>query len=144
MTTSGPAREAWLEMVALFTGEENQQSFLTAAASLALTPSAFRALLGFGDEEAPAMRELAEKWHCDPSYVTGIVDQLEQRGFAERRPHRSDRRVKIVSLTEAGASARQAAKLRLSEPPAALRSLSVADARALRDLLRKATAALPV
>jgi DNA-binding MarR family transcriptional regulator len=34
--------------------------------------------------------------------VTGLVDALEAGGFVERRPHPSDRRATLVTLTERG------------------------------------------
>ncbi len=36
------------------------------------------------------------------SNVTGLVDRLEQLGWVRRTPEPSDRRVKLVSLTESG------------------------------------------
>ncbi len=36
------------------------------------------------------------------SNVTGLVDRLEQLGWVRRTPDSSDRRVKLVSLTESG------------------------------------------
>lgn len=35
--------------------------------------------------------------------ITGVVDRLERDGLVERQPLPEDRRVKIISLTEAGA-----------------------------------------
>jgi DNA-binding MarR family transcriptional regulator len=146
MGNTGPnsaAREAWGHVVQLFTSEENQRSFLEAAGSLDVTPAGLRALLCVRPDETTSMGILAQQWHCDPSNVTAIIDQLEQRGFVERRVNASDRRVKTVGLTAGGAAARQRAIERLSVPPAGFEALSGAEQRTLRDLLRKATAELP-
>ena len=146
MGNTGPgavAREAWGHVVQLFTSEENQRSFLEAAGSLELTPGGLRALLGLVPDEMTSMGILAQQWHCDPSNVTAVVDQLEQRGFVERRVSALDRRVKTVGLTRGGAVARQQAIERLSVPPAGFDALSGPEQLALRDLLRKVTADLP-
>src|SRR3989442_14838086 len=127
MGNTGPgtaAREAWGHVVQLFTSEENQRSFLDAAGSLDVTPAGLRALLCVLPDETTPMGVLAQQWHCDPSNVTAIVDQLEERGFVERRVRASDRRVKIVGLTAGGAAARQRAIERLSVPPVAFDALS--------------------
>ena len=47
-------------------------------------------------------RELATALRLDPSQVVQLVDTLEARGLAERRPHPSDRRQKSVVATVAG------------------------------------------
>ncbi|MBW3627074.1 MAG: MarR family winged helix-turn-helix transcriptional regulator [Actinobacteria bacterium] len=135
---STAAQEAWLCIVRLFTSQDNTRRFLDVATELDLTPSTLRFLLVLSTGEDRPMRALAEDWHCDPSWVTSIVDQLEQRGFAERHVDASDRRAKRVGLTPAGEEARDRALVLLSEPPPAIASLSPDDQRALRDVLRKA------
>lgn len=137
------ARDAWLCVVQLFTSEETSRNFVAAASAVELTPAGLRALLALRPDEAKPMRALAVDWHCDPSMVTGIVDQLEHKGFAERQAHPTDRRVKIVHLTVPGQAARAQAMEVLAEPPPGITSLPAADQRALRDLLRRVTAGLP-
>jgi len=140
---SGSAgHEAWQEIVRLFTSKENQRAFVGTAAALGLTPAGLRALLGLAPDETKPMGIIAHEWHCDPSNVTAVIDQLEQRGLAERKVSRSDRRVKTVELTDLGVKARQEAIERLSTPPAGIAALSDPEQRTLRDLLRKATADL--
>jgi DNA-binding MarR family transcriptional regulator len=140
---SAPAREAWLSILRLFTSDENQRRFVATAGELSLTPAGLKALLAMANDEPKTMRTLAGEWHCDPSTVTAIVDQLEGGGYAERRVGPNDRRVKTVTLTPAGGDARRRAMEALSEPPAGIRALSAGDQRALAELLRKATADLP-
>ncbi len=140
---SGSAgREAWQEIVRLFTGKENQRAFVETAAALTLTPAGLRALLGLDPEDTRQMGVLAQEWHCDPSNVTAIIDQLEHRGLAERKVSPNDRRVKTVVLTQVGSAVRQDAIRRLSLPPAGIAVLSVTEQCTLRDLLRKVTAHL--
>src|SRR5216684_5214513 len=53
--------------------------------------------------DAPlAMKELGQRMHCDPSFVTSIADMLEKRGLAVRESDPADRRVKRLVLTSEG------------------------------------------
>jgi DNA-binding MarR family transcriptional regulator len=47
-------------------------------------------------------RALSEALRCTPRNVTGLVDALEVSGHVARRPHPSDRRATLVTLTEHG------------------------------------------
>jgi len=38
-----------------------------------------------------------------PSTMTGLVDRLEEQGYLTRRPHASDRRVTLLTLSHEGA-----------------------------------------
>jgi MarR family transcriptional regulator, organic hydroperoxide resistance regulator len=91
------------------------------------------------DEPMP-MNQLAAKCDCDPSTLTGVVDRLEARGYVERRPSPVDRRVKLLAVTDAGASVRERVFDVAYEPHPAFAALSAADQRALRDILRRALA----
>jgi DNA-binding MarR family transcriptional regulator len=86
------------------------------------------------DQPLP-MRELARRFHCDASYVTSIVDGLEEAAVAERRPHPSDRRIKTVVLTERGAEVLGRVNTVLDQAPAAFDALSTDEQVQLRDLL---------
>ncbi|MGD0699614.1 MAG: MarR family transcriptional regulator [Trebonia sp.] len=83
-------------------------------------------------EQPMTLAQLAEAHGVDRPYATIIVDKLERLGFVERRPHPSDRRSKIVSLTPAGREAAALASGMLAEPPPALRAL---DAGQLTELI---------
>ncbi len=90
-------------------------------------------------EEGPMpMRGMASCMGIDPSQVTLLVDRLERRGYAERRPHPDDRRVKLVALTPQGESFLAELWGRMHEDAPALRSLGRSDLLALRRVLRKA------
>jgi DNA-binding MarR family transcriptional regulator len=91
------------------------------------------------DPERPLpMGELAEDLFCDASNVTGIADRLEAKGYVERRPGEDDRRVKVLELTPRGVELRRRVLRIMAQPPAAIAALSLADQRALRDILRRA------
>src|SRR5690242_18313955 len=102
MTTQGTRRSA--SNAAIVNPFSPPPTMMTAArsASLArrnLTPNDARALWSLQLDQGRPIGELAREWECDPSNATFIVDRLETAGLAARKPHPSDRRVKLVSLT---------------------------------------------
>ena len=135
--TNSAAREAWRYVAELWFGDENHDRFHDACAAADVSPPQLKALLSMEPGEPQPMRVLAESWRCDASWVTGIVDGLEDRGYAERRAHPTDRRTKLVEITPLGVKARERALERLHEPPASVLALTATEQRALRDLLRK-------
>jgi MarR family transcriptional regulator, transcriptional regulator for hemolysin len=46
--------------------------------------------------------ELAKMCDLDKTTMVVTLDELEEAGYAERRPSRSDRRARIVAVTQAG------------------------------------------
>ncbi len=84
--------------------------------------------------DALPMNEAADKLHCDPSNVTGIVDRLEARGLIERQHLTSDRRVKHLALTPAGRRLRSRVEAVLSAAPG-VSDLGASDQAALLSLL---------
>ena len=107
-------------------------------AELGLTFSQAHALRLLDPERPLPMSSLAERLFCDASNVTGIADRLEARALVERRSAEGDRRVKALTLTPDGVELRDRVLELMSEPPAAIAALSVADQRLLRDVLRRA------
>jgi DNA-binding MarR family transcriptional regulator len=102
-----------------------------------ITPGVGKALVQLPLDHPVPMRELASALHCDNSYVTSVIDVLEEKHLVERHTHPSDRRIKVISLTEEGALLAKRARTELAEPPPAFDSLSDAEAALLRDLMRK-------
>jgi DNA-binding MarR family transcriptional regulator len=135
-TPTDPGVEAWDLISEVF--DTNRGRFIAVLGEFDLWPPQWFALQAL-DEPTP-MGKLAGMLHCDSSNVTGITDRLEQRGLVERRPAEQDRRVKLLVLTAEGRRVREQIRRRLSVPPEAISSLSRADQRALRDLLRRAVA----
>ena len=130
--------EAWEVIADLWFSDDTHDRFHNACAAVDISPPQLKTLLSLqpGDEEP--MRAIAEMLHCDASWVTGIVDGLEQRGYVERTPHSRDRRVKVVRITPLGEKAKAKAFEQLYEPPAAfVDALTQNEQRTLRDLLRK-------
>jgi DNA-binding MarR family transcriptional regulator len=134
--TSAPgddlAAEAWGLLIPLV----YPPRFIEIAHKLRVTPSILGALRFL--EHPQPMGRMAELLHCDPSNVTGIVDALEDRNLAERKPSEVDRRIKVVELTVPGEKLRARAVEAMYKPPPWIEDLSTADQRALRDILRRA------
>ncbi|QNE17832.1 MarR family transcriptional regulator [Kribbella qitaiheensis] len=76
---------------------------LTAAlAEIGLTPRMQCVLLNALGEERTQI-QLAELAYLDKTTMVVTVDALEKAGFAERKPSATDRRARIIAVTEAGA-----------------------------------------
>ena len=139
--SASAAREAWQYVAELLMSQEIQQRFHDACEAADLSPPQFKALLSLEEGCSQSMRALGEEWRCDASWVTGIVDGLEDRGYVQRQPHATDRRVKVVVLTSLGEKAKARALERLYQPPDSFKSLTPAEQAQLRRLLAKVRAA---
>ena len=133
---SATLAEAWQLLQRILVSQRGR--FADIAGEFDLAPSQMFALNALEPGRPRPMSELAQALRCDNSNVTGIIDRLEARGLVERRPGERDRRVKMLEVTPAGAELRDQVRRRLSLPPEPLASLGEDDARALRDLLRRA------
>ena len=72
-----------------------------AATAHGLTLPQARAL-GFAACEPLSQRRLAERFGCDPSNISVLVDRLVERELVERRPDPRDGRVKLIAATHEG------------------------------------------
>jgi DNA-binding MarR family transcriptional regulator len=135
-TRSSPAQEAWSLMSRMFW--ELRPRMLRVAGEFGLTPPQLFALRQLDPEQPVPMRALAKALHCDSSNVTGLVDGLASQGLVERREAEHDRRVRMLVVTERGADVRDRLFEAMQEVPDPIARLSVADQRALRDILRRA------
>ena len=106
-------------------------------AELGLTVNDSRALTTIRSEAGRTMHSLADEWSCDASTATWIVDRLERKGFAERRQHPTDRRVRLVFLTPAGLEIRVEMLRRMYAAPPELLGLDQSDLVAIRDGARR-------
>jgi DNA-binding MarR family transcriptional regulator len=113
-----------------------------AAAEHALTGAQARLLSLLSLEPLP-MRRLAQRLKCEPSNVTGIVDRLEARGLAERRPDPTDRRVKLAAATEEGRRVARSLRDSLHFAREPLAGLSREERLSLRELLSRMLAPPP-
>jgi DNA-binding MarR family transcriptional regulator len=65
-------------------------------------------------------RALSGALRCTPRNVTGLVDALEAAELVARRPHPTDRRATLVTLTERGRAAASAWNVEFQKLAAAL------------------------
>jgi DNA-binding MarR family transcriptional regulator len=102
-----------------------------------LSPGVIKMLVRLSKNDGVSMGEMARGIGVDPSYITALVDDLDERGLARREPAPYDRRVKIIVLTDAGRALAQDINDVLSVPPAAFSALSAGELRQLCALLDK-------
>jgi DNA-binding MarR family transcriptional regulator len=128
------ATKAW----GLLAGLVYPPPFLAIARDFDLRPSTFAALRAL--EQPRTMGDLARLLHCDNSNVTGIVDSLEDKTLAIRKPSEDDRRIKVVELSGQGEALRIRLKREVAKPPAWVKDLPEEDQKTLRDILERAVA----
>jgi DNA-binding MarR family transcriptional regulator len=143
-SVADPATAAWkaiLELVGWGSGAGSAPRFPMVALKLDLSPKQLGMLWRL-DPDGPGspMRALAQSLYCDASYVTDLVDRLEERGLIVRAQDPGDRRVKLLKLTKAGIELRARALEMLYEPPSGFANLSASEQRTLAELLARATA----
>jgi DNA-binding MarR family transcriptional regulator len=83
-------------------GFEVARRFRLLMDELSLDPRQFAVLRVIGLAAGQAQNEVAELLHVPPSSMVAAIDQFEQRGLVERRPHPSDRRARTLYLTAEG------------------------------------------
>jgi len=84
-------------------------------AEIDLDQSAYAILCRLDDESSQRLGALASTFGLDPSTITRQVQALERAGLAERGADPRDRRVSMLSLTDAGARAVRATRTRRRE-----------------------------
>src|SRR5580704_10408727 len=97
-----PGREAWERMRELTHDPQVLGRVHAVAGEAGIIPGAAKALKYLSPTEPTPMRQLATELRCDTSYITTIVDNLEEAGVARREAHPTDRRIKVVVLTDEG------------------------------------------
>jgi DNA-binding MarR family transcriptional regulator len=140
-TGSVVAGEVTKALADLFFSAENQHRFHGTADELGLTLPMLKALLELEPGSGLSMRNLAEMWNCDASFVTVVVDGLERRDLVERQVADYDRRIKTVELTAEGVATRERAFDAVYAPRAGFLALTASEKETLAKLLRKMTEA---
>ena len=92
-------------------------------------------------EGSSPMKDLAQRLHCDPSFVTTVADALEEHHYATREADDRDRRVKNLVLTPAGFQAQKQFRRDLATDTPGIRLLEPADRIRLIEILRSMVAA---
>ncbi len=122
----------WARMMTLFATARDAMFAILARHGLT-PPHGFA--ISMLDAGPMRMSDMAARMTCDASYVTAIVDRLEEVGLAVRRTSPTDRRVKEIALTAAGERVAAEVRLAMDAPPSAIDRLSPADLRALARLM---------
>jgi DNA-binding MarR family transcriptional regulator len=133
----GTAEEAFERLRRITFEGEYVERMAALGVRMKLSPGVIKTLMRLGRQDGVSMGEMARGFGVDPSYITALVDDLDERGLARREPSPDDRRVKIIVLTDAGRALAAEIEATLSVPPAAFSALSQVELRQLRDLLDK-------
>ncbi|MER6999165.1 MarR family winged helix-turn-helix transcriptional regulator [Streptomyces sp. NPDC000410] len=103
MTAMSPARtEPDLSFLLDHTSHVLRTQMSAALAEIGLT-ARMHCVLVHALEEERTQAQLAEIGDMDKTTMVVTVDALEAAGLAERRPSSTDRRARIIAVTEAGA-----------------------------------------
>jgi DNA-binding MarR family transcriptional regulator len=128
------ARKAWQAMSALVLDNQRRREV---SEQTGVSFGTMKALRRIARRPMP-MSELAGLLGMDPPNLTPVIDELERSGLVERRPHPTDRRVKVVVATTDGvALARRAEKI-LDRPPPGVLDLPGDDLESLVRILARA------
>jgi MarR family transcriptional regulator for hemolysin len=132
MSAMAPARtESDLSFLLDHTGHVLRTQMAAALAEIGLT-ARMHCVLVHALEEERTQIQLAEIGDMDKTTMVVTVDALEKAGLAERRPSSTDRRARIIAVTERGAElARQSQAIVDGVHRAALGSLPAKDREAL-------------
>jgi MarR family transcriptional regulator, lower aerobic nicotinate degradation pathway regulator len=90
--------------------------FLEETEANAVTPVQYAALTAIAKAPGLDQRTMARTVGFDTSTITGVIDRLESRGLMQRDASPDDRRVRLLTLTNAGR------ELLLSIQPAVMRA----------------------
>jgi DNA-binding MarR family transcriptional regulator len=100
-----------------------------------ITPAHLRALRVLRRHGVMRLSELSDRLRIAPRSATEVVDALESRGLARRRPDPGDRRATLVEVTDDGAVVLDA--VRGTEAERVFGRLSQADRAHLARILRR-------
>jgi MarR family transcriptional regulator, lower aerobic nicotinate degradation pathway regulator len=119
-------------------GESSRRRFHKALEPEGLHPRDFGVMTMVAAQPGMSQQLLHEKTAIDPSSMVSVIDELEARGLAERRPDPQDRRARTIFLTEPG----QQTLARVRALAGALQreffqALTAEELRTLHALLRK-------
>jgi len=114
------------------------RQFSERIAEVGLHPALFRVLNLVDAAEGRSQQAIGEAIEVPPSRMVALVDELEQMGLVERRPHATDRRVRALYLTAKGretlARGREIARLHERD---LTRGMAAADRKRLTGYLQK-------
>jgi DNA-binding MarR family transcriptional regulator len=119
-------------------GQRMAHLFATGLEPIGLRPPHFGVMTLIATNPGLTQQELVGLSMIDPSSMVAILDELEERGIAERKPNPDDRRKHAVHLTRRGRAAlAKAREVAISVAEDALAPLDAGERDALQVLLRK-------
>jgi DNA-binding MarR family transcriptional regulator len=65
----------------------------------------FAVMIELANRSPQSQKELGDRVGRDTAGMVRVIDDLEALGYAERKPHPTDRRIRAVQLTERGLAA---------------------------------------
>ena len=140
-TKDESAAAAWRSIMSLVGWGSGRPPRVPAVAQqFGLSPKQLVLIWRLSPGSTVSMRAMGDKLSCDASFMTGMVDRLEEDGLIERRPDPGDRRVTLIALTEKGVEFRERALAALHEPPDEFDALDRDELDQLATLLGKVTA----
>jgi MarR family transcriptional regulator, lower aerobic nicotinate degradation pathway regulator len=119
-------------------GQRTAYLFTRALEPLGLQPRHFGILNLIDAHPGTTQRDLVRGSLVDPSSMVAVIDELEEMGLAERRPHPEDRRKHAVHLTAKGRRKLERARgVAMTMANELFAPLTAAEVETLRELLRK-------
>ena len=129
-----PQEELVSRLMELFARTLDHQG--TCLETLELTYAQAKLIWRLDASDTPSLKEAARRCGVDPSNLSGVVDQLTERGLMTSRPAAHDKRVRIVRLTGEGVRMRKKLVSCLKENPT-IGSLSTEQQEQLLEILRE-------
>ena len=112
--------------------------------SIGLTPALFGLLNVLGARQGAIQQELGVAMGIDRSTMVVLIDELEAKGLAKRRPCPEDRRAREVAITPKGRRLLERGRRMATQVEAeVLQGLNPAERRQLLKLLRHALDTAP-
>ena len=100
----------------------------------------YSVLLALDDSPVRTQATLAEAIGADKTRIIPTLDELQDRGYIERRPDPDDRRVRLLAITESGRVVKDAAQADIQRGEENwLGTLSANDRRVFLRVLRQLT-----
>jgi MarR family transcriptional regulator, lower aerobic nicotinate degradation pathway regulator len=119
-------------------GQRTAALFSEALEPLGLHPRHFGVMNLIAAHPGTTQRDLVHGSLVDPSSMVAVIDELEEMGLAERRPHPDDRRKHAVHLTAKGKRTLERARgTAIAMAKELFAPLDAEEVETLRRLLRK-------
>jgi DNA-binding MarR family transcriptional regulator len=119
-------------------GSHAAAKFAERLAPLKFTPAQAGILGVISRQNGLSQQALADLLGMFPSRLVLMLDELEQTGLIERRPHRSDRRIYVLNLTARGKKALQAiGRVAFQHEDAMCAALNASERETLAQLLAR-------